>query len=100
MFNKASDLASEKSFLNRSARSKAPDYDDQPKAEQLKLKISLLEHAVNRDENDLVTLRENIGNVASPLESRQAEGKLRLQVRKVNAKRDLLDTFRGELASS
>ena len=96
-FNRASDMASEKSFLNRSARSKDPDFDSKSKEEQLKLKINLLENSVTRDENELVTHRENIGNVASPVEARQAEGKLRLQVRKVNAKKDLLQLLKNEL---
>ncbi len=96
-FNKASDMASEKSFLNRSARSKDPDFDNNPKREQLTLKINLLENLVTRDENDLVSHRENVGNVASPLEARQAEGKLRLQIRKVNAKKDLLQSLKNEL---
>lgn len=95
-FNKASDMASEKSFLNRSARSKDPDFDNKSREEQLTLKINLLEHSVTRDENELVSQRESIGNVASPLESRQAEGKLRLQLRKVNAKKELLQLLKNE----
>ena len=98
-FNQYCDLASEKSFLNRSARSKNPDFDNSPKPDQLTLKIELLENLVTRDETELTSQRENIGNVASPLESRQAEGKLRLQIRKVEAKRELLRSLRNELAS-
>ena len=98
-FNQYCDLASEKSFLNRSARSKDPDFDNSSKQEQLTLKIGLLENLIVRDERELASQRENIGNVASPMEARQAEGKLRLQARKVEAKKELLRSLRNELAS-
>lgn len=98
-FNQYCDLASEKSFLNRSARSRDANFDNNSKRDQLTLKIELLENLLTRDENELVSQRENIGNVASPLESRQAEGKLRLQARKVEAKKELLRSLRNELAS-
>ena len=100
IFNQYCDLASEKSFLNRSARSKDSSYDTSPKKEQLTLKINLLENLIVRDESELASQRENIGNVASPLESRQAEGKLRLQVRKVEAKKELLRQLRTALTSA
>ena len=99
-FNQYCDLASEKSFLNRSARSKDSNFDNNPKRDQLTLKIELLENLLTRDENELASQRENIGNVASPLESRQAEGKLRLQARKVDAKKELLRSLRDELTSA
>ena len=98
-FNRASDLAFEKSFLNRSARSKDQDFDNKSKKEQLTLKMHLLENLIARDENELVSYKENIGNIASPQESRQAEGKLRLQIRKVEAKKALLQSLKSELAS-
>ena len=99
-FNQYCDLASEKSFLNRSARSKDPNYDNNSQRDQLTLKINLLENMITRDESELASQRENIGNVASPQESRQAEGRLRLQVRKVEAKKELLRLLQTELASA
>ena len=80
-FNEACDMASEKSFLNRSARAKNSDFDNKPEHEQLSIKIELLENLMQRDEGDLDAHRDNIGNMASPLEARQAEGKLRLLTR-------------------
>ncbi len=97
-FNEACDTASEQSFLNRAARAKDPDYDNNSRAEQVSLKIELLETSLVRDENELVTRRDNVGNQSNPLEARQAEGKLRQQIRKVNTKRKLIQSLKNELA--
>ena len=98
-FNEACDMASEKSFLNRSSRAKNTDFDNKPEEERLSIKIELLEGLVQRDENDLISSQDNIGNMASPMEARQAEGKLRLLSRKVQAKKELLRSLKNELAS-
>ena len=98
-FNEACDMASEKSFLNRSARAKNEGFDNKSEEEQLSIKIELLEGLAQRDESDLVSYQDNIGNMASPMEARQAEGKLRLLSRKVQAKKELLRSLKNELAS-
>ncbi len=97
-FNGACDKASEQSFLNRAARAEDPDYDNNSRREQVSLKIGLLENSLVRDENELAARRENVGNQANPLEARQAEGKLRQQIRKVNTKRELIQSLKNELA--
>ncbi len=98
-FNEACDMASEKSFLNRSARAKNTDFDNKTEEERLSIKIELLDALVKRDENDLTGYQDNMGNMASPMEARQAEGKLRLLSRKVQAKKELLRSLKNELAS-
>ncbi len=98
LFNSACDKASEQSFLNRAARAADSDYDNNSRREQVALKIELLESSLVRDENELIARRENVGNQANPLEARQAEGKLRQQIRKVNTKRELIQTLKNELA--
>lgn len=98
-FNEACDMASEKSFLNRSARAKNEGFDNLSEEDQLSIKIDLLENLVRRDEGDVDSYRDNIGNMASPMEARQMEGKLRTQMRKLQAKKELLRSLKNELAS-
>ncbi|MGB3849773.1 MAG: DUF349 domain-containing protein [Tunicatimonas sp.] len=97
-FNTACDQASEQSFLNRAARAEDSEYDNIPRSEQVSLKIDLLEKSLERDERELANRRENVGNQANPLEARQAENRLRQQIRKVNTKRELIQSLKNELA--
>ena len=97
-FNSACDMASEKSFLNRAARSRDSDYDNNARRDQVTLKLELLENSLARDENELAARRENVGNQSDPVAARQAEGKLRQQIRKVNAKRELIQSLTSELS--
>jgi hypothetical protein len=99
-FIQACDMASEKSFLNRLARSKNPDFDYADKEEKVSQKINLLNNLITRDEKELDVYKENAEKFSSSNYSemdREASMKLRSQQRKVAVKKALMKQLVDEL---
>lgn len=100
-FIHACDMASEKSFLYRLARSKNPDFDHVDESQQINLKISLLNNLITRDEKELDVYKENAEKISSNTYNndmdREVSMKLRSQQRKVAVKKALMKKLIDEL---
>jgi hypothetical protein len=101
-FNRACDMASEKSFLNRLARSKDPEFDYADEGHKISTKIHLLNNLIVRDERELDLFKENAEKFST--NSYQADRnltiKLKAQQRKVAVKKALLEELTRELDST
>ncbi|MFP4092861.1 MAG: DUF349 domain-containing protein [Cyclobacteriaceae bacterium] len=100
-FNRACDLASEKSFLNRLVRSKNPDYDTEDENRKISIKINLLNNLIVRDERELDLYKENAEKFSSNRyqAGQQVATKLKAQQRKVAVKKALLEELMRDLNS-
>ncbi len=98
-FNQACEMASEKSFLNRLAYSKNPDYDTISERERVLKKINLLQNLIARDEKDVELAQENSQTSYgyNQMDARQAENKLRIQKRKIIVKKKLMHELQEHL---
>ncbi len=100
-FIHACDMASEKSFLYRLARSKNPDFDQADEAQQINLKINLLNNLISRDEKELDVYKENAEKFSSNAYNnnmdREVAMKLRSQQRKVAVKKALMQQLIDDL---
>ena len=99
-FIHACDMASEKSFLTRLARSKTHDFDRIDKGEKIGLKINLLNNLIVRDEKELDLYKESADKFSSNSYNsmdREATIKLRAQQRKVAVKKALMQELMNEL---
>lgn len=100
-FIRACDMASEKSFLNRLARSKNPDFDQADEEQQLNLKINLLNNLITRDQKELDVYKENAEKFSSNNNynnmDREVSMKLRSQQRKVAVKKALMQQLLDDL---
>jgi len=94
-------MASEKSFLYRLARSKNPDFDQADEAQQINLKINLLNNLISRDEKELDVYKENAEKFSSNAYNnnmdREVAMKLRSQQRKVAVKKALMQQLIDDL---
>jgi len=99
-FIHACDMASEKSFLNRLARSKNPEFDLADQREKINLKINLLSNLIVRDEKELDVYQENAEKFSSDSYNgmdREVTIKLRAQQRKVAVKKALMQKLMNDL---
>ena len=99
-FIRACDMASEKSFLNRLARSKNPDFDREDHEQKINLKINLLNNLIVRDEKELDVYKENAEKFSSNAYNsmdREVSMKLRSQQRKVAVKKALMQELMDNL---
>ena len=99
-FIRACDMASEKSFLNRLARSKNPDFDQADAEQKINLKINLLNNLIARDEKELDVYKENAEKFSSNAYNsmdREVSMKLRAQQRKVAVKKALMQKLMDDL---
>ncbi|WPP52568.1 DUF349 domain-containing protein [Catalinimonas niigatensis] len=98
-FIRACDMASEKSFLNRLARSKNPDYDNIDIQKKINLKINLLNNLIVRDQKELDLYKENVEKFSSDAYNvdRQIDIKFKAQQRKVAVKRALMEELVNNL---
>ena len=96
IFNKACDKATERSFLNRLARAKSAVADIQDEKDEVLLKIDLLEKSIARDEQEVSDSRAASRHALARPDPR-ADGKVRAQIRKVNAKKELLQELQQTL---
>lgn len=98
-FIKACDMASEKSFLNRLARSKNPDYDHIDLHKKTSLKINLLNNLIVRDEKELDVFKENLEKFSTDAYSvdREISIKFKAQQRKVAVKKALMEELLSNL---
>ncbi len=94
-FNQACNMVNEKSFLNRLARAKNPDFDTLSEKEKVSRKINLLQNLIVRDEKDLDLYKENIGKF--PVDTGNVDSKLRIQQTKVIVKKKLLADLQEQL---
>ncbi len=97
-FNKACDLAIEKSFLNRIAKAKHQSFDQKEEKEKLEIKIEILNNLLVRDERELNIILENSEKFNKPAYlDKQLSDKIKIQQRKVMVKKTLLLELKGKL---
>lgn len=98
-FNKACDMANEKSFLNRLVKSKYSDFNSLSEREKISHKINLLQNLIIRDEKELELYKENVEKISADSRNleRHVDIKLRTQQRKVLVKKKLLRDLHDQL---
>lgn len=98
-FHTICDLVKERNFLDKLSYSRLGG--DPDRKEELELKIQILQDLLNRDERELEVFQGNASSMSSDANNfnRMVDGKMSLQIRKVNVKRRIMEELRSELST-
>ena len=92
-------LMKEKNFLHNLALAKSRDFYSKDEKEQVKVKLRLLRDLLSRDERELQNFKDNLSNFSTGKNkvNKLVDSKLRLQQRKVEIKRLLLQELQAQV---
>lgn len=98
-FFQALALMKEKNFLHKLAQGKLRDFSTKDEQEQIRFKLRLLRDLLGRDERELQNFQDNLAhlNTGKNRLNKMMDSKLRLQQRKVEVKRLLLQELQAQL---
>lgn len=98
-FFQALALMKEKNFLQKLAQGKAHDFSSKDEQEQIRFKLRLLRDLLGRDERELQNFQDNLAHLSTGKNkvNKMMDSKLRMQQRKVEVKRLLLQELQAQL---